>query len=167
MVLQLLLLSLTTSCRAFATWGPRTPPSLISQKMAIDDECVKTSEILSLESIRSTLIRQEETIIFALIERAQFRQNAVVYKKGGFGDLGCPLGSKEVDEQLSFLEYMLMGTVSFYMKFSHWVLSDVLIFNTPYADLTHFRRKHFIVECDAILLLKRPPSSLIDCQMGQ
>jgi chorismate mutase len=80
--------------------------------MAIDDECVKTSEILSLESIRSTLIRQEETIIFALIERAQFRQNAVVYQKGGFGDLGCPLGSKEVAEQLSFLEYMLMGTVS-------------------------------------------------------
>lgn len=80
--------------------------------MAIDDECVKTSEILSLESIRSTLIRQEETIIFALIERAQFRRNDIVYQKGGFGDLGCPLGSKDGDGELSFLEYMLMGTVS-------------------------------------------------------
>jgi chorismate mutase len=81
--------------------------------MSIDDECVKTAEILSLESIRSTLIRQEETIIFALIERAQFRCNDIVYQKGGFGDLGCPLGSKEVaGEELSFLEYMLMGTVS-------------------------------------------------------
>lgn len=31
---------------------------------------------LDLEQIRSSLIRQEETIIFALIERAQFRRNA-------------------------------------------------------------------------------------------
>ena len=111
MTVLFLLFSLMTSCGAFASWGPRTPSS-VSQSMAIDDECVKTSEILSLESIRSTLIRQEETIIFALIERAQFRRNDIVYQKGGFGDLGCPLGSKEGDGELSFLEYMLMGTVS-------------------------------------------------------
>ena len=41
-----------------------------------------TSDIFSLESIRSTLIRQEETIIFALIERAQFRRNHAVYEIG-------------------------------------------------------------------------------------
>ena len=40
-----------------------------------------TSDILSLESIRSSLIRQEETIIFALIERAQFLSNDVVYSR--------------------------------------------------------------------------------------
>jgi chorismate mutase len=81
--------------------------------MAIGDECVKTADVLSLDSIRSTLIRQEETIIFALIERAQFRENSIVYEKGGFGNLGCPLGSNPSasDEPLSFLEYMLMGTV--------------------------------------------------------
>lgn len=29
-------------------------------------------EVLDLQSLRNTLIRQEETIIFALIERSQF-----------------------------------------------------------------------------------------------
>ncbi len=38
---------------------------------------------LELESIRSNLIRQEETIIFSLIERSQFGRNSVIYKKGG------------------------------------------------------------------------------------
>ena len=78
---------------------------------------VKTANILSLDSIRSTLIRQEETIIFAIIERAQYRQNSIVYEHGGFGDLGVPLGStpeyiQSREESLSFLEYILMGTVS-------------------------------------------------------
>jgi len=76
---------------------------------------VKTVDVLSLESIRSTLIRQEETIIFALIERAQFRRNDIVYEPGGFGDLGLPLGSTVVasDDKapMSFLKYMLVGTV--------------------------------------------------------
>lgn len=75
---------------------------------------VKTADILSLDSIRSTLIRQEETIIFAIIERAQFRQNLILYKKGGFGNLGVPLGSSIPEDGdgnlLSFLEYMLVGT---------------------------------------------------------
>lgn len=77
------------------------------------DTCVKTVDVLSLDSIRSTLIRQEETIIFALIERAQFRRNTIAYEKGGFGDLGIPAGSTppvDSDDKLSFLEYMLVGT---------------------------------------------------------
>ena len=75
---------------------------------------LKTTDILSLPSIRSTLIRQEETIIFALIERSQFRQNPEVYRKGAAlsADLGTPVGSTvpSEEEKLSFLEYMLVGT---------------------------------------------------------
>ena len=72
---------------------------------------LKTSEVLSLDSIRASLIRQEETIIFALIERAQFRHNPIVYAPGGLGDLGVPPGSSSKEnEELSFLEYMLLGT---------------------------------------------------------
>lgn len=73
---------------------------------------LKTSEVLSLDSIRASLIRQEETIIFALIERAQFRHNPVVYRKGGLGSLGTPPGGRTQNEkeELSFLEYMLVGT---------------------------------------------------------
>lgn len=52
-----------------------------------------------------------------MIERSQYRENNIVYENGGFGDLGLPLGSKPEfmegrDEPLSFLEYMLIGTVS-------------------------------------------------------
>jgi len=42
---------------------------------------------LLLKSVRSSLVRQEETIIFALIERAQFRRNAPIYERGRFGDV--------------------------------------------------------------------------------
>jgi len=78
-----------------------------------EENKIKTCDILSLDSIRSTLIRQEETIIFALIERSQFRHNDVCYKRGGFGNLGLPMGSTPVnnDAELSFLEYFLVGTV--------------------------------------------------------
>lgn len=40
------------------------------------------NEQLLLENIRSVLVRLEETIIFALIERAQFHVNEVVYRAG-------------------------------------------------------------------------------------
>jgi len=40
---------------------------------------------LSLKSIRAVLIRQEETIVFGLIERAQFMRNGIIYKPGSFG----------------------------------------------------------------------------------
>ena len=75
---------------------------------------MKTADVLSLDSIRSTLIRQEETIIFALIERAQFRQNKICYIPDGFPGLDTPFGSTEnsTPKQLSLLDFMLMGTVS-------------------------------------------------------
>lgn len=112
---------------AFARWGPHLPTSLTSPAAAaslqrrtsldsatvsLDGDCVTTKDVFSLERIRSSLIRQEETIIFALIERAQFRENAIVYERGGFGCLGTPVGSTPVEngEELSFLEYMLVGT---------------------------------------------------------
>ncbi len=40
---------------------------------------------LDLSYIRRCLIRMEETIIFALIERAQFKHNDIIYKPGAFG----------------------------------------------------------------------------------
>lgn len=71
---------------------------------------VKTSDIFSLDSIRSTLVRQEETIIFALIERSQFFTNGDIYdcKVGHFRNVyGTPL---------SFLEYMLLETEKLHAK---------------------------------------------------
>ncbi len=43
------------------------------------------SEQLLLSNIRAVLARLEETIIFELIERAQFKRNDIIYKPGGFG----------------------------------------------------------------------------------
>ncbi|GJD08436.1 Chorismate mutase 3, chloroplastic [Galdieria sulphuraria] len=40
-------------------------------------------ERLKLEDLRERLIRQEESIIFALVERAQFMTNDVIYRPGG------------------------------------------------------------------------------------
>ena len=109
------------------------PTTTITTTMC--EENITTRDLLSLDYIRSTLIRQEETIIFALIERAQFRHNDIVYKVGGVPGLGTPPGSsgstsnsnnnlpnsaddeKEDQplEELSFLDFMFIGTVRYFI----------------------------------------------------
>ena len=63
----------------------------------------------SLDSVRSSLIRQEETIIFSLIEREQFGHNPKIY-----ADRTFRLNRKDVPDiygrDASFLEYMLCET---------------------------------------------------------
>lgn len=100
--------------------GPSAAASAATSSSADDgdddgEDRIKTRDLLSLDYIRSTLIRQEETIIFSLIERAQFRRNDVCYRPGGLPGLGVPPGSiaaEDDDEELSFLEFMLTGTAS-------------------------------------------------------
>ena len=46
---------------------------------------VMTNDLLQIDNIRAALNRLEETIIFALIERAQFKLNEIIYKQGAFG----------------------------------------------------------------------------------
>jgi len=108
-----LLLSTASMSNAFAVQGKgnnRWSPQTLRASASDNGENVKTIDILSLDSIRSSLIRQEETIIFALIERSQFLQNQQVYEKGAMGSF---VDQEDPSESLSFLEYMLMGTVSF------------------------------------------------------
>lgn len=73
-----------------------------------------TSDIFSLESIRSTLIRQEETIIFALIERAQFRRNHAVYEIGD--EFGGNALMNDDGELVSLLDWMFMETEKLHAK---------------------------------------------------
>lgn len=73
------------------------------------DNIIKTSDVLSLDSIRSTLVRQEETIIFALIERAQYRKNRFIYDSKD-------LLKDEENLPLSFLEWMLIETEKLHSK---------------------------------------------------
>lgn len=63
----------------------------------------------SLESVRGSLIRQEETIIFALIEREQFRCNNAIYTDRTFR-VNRSDAADIYGRDASFLEYMLSET---------------------------------------------------------
>lgn len=107
--------SSSTSLQATVNGDSSSPAATAPAITSNDDmENITTKDLLSLQSIRNSLIRQEETIIFALIERAQYRHNAIVYEHGGFGNLGTPSWSTPLEHEeegaLSFLEYMLVGT---------------------------------------------------------
>ena len=102
-----------TSTQLQSSATVRTTTSLSSTSDE-EEENITTRDLLSLDYIRSTLIRQEETIIFALIERSQFRQNDICYVPGGVPGLGVPPGSNienESEEDFSFLDFMFTGTV--------------------------------------------------------
>lgn len=63
----------------------------------------------SLDSVRGSLIRQEETIIFALIEREQFRCNTAIYTERTFR-VNRSDAADIYGRDASFLEYMLSET---------------------------------------------------------
>ncbi|KAK4536919.1 hypothetical protein CDCA_CDCA10G2944 [Cyanidium caldarium] len=76
---------------------------------------------LELDQLRSKLIRQEETIIFALIERAQFKTNRIIYRR---------------DEHFfripnfegSFLEYLLSETEKLHARVRRYTAPDEYAF---------------------------------------
>ncbi|KAF6239459.1 chorismate mutase [Scenedesmus sp. NREL 46B-D3] len=70
------------------------------------------SASLTLPNIRSSLIRQEDSIIFTLIERAQFAQNPLVYQPGG---VEVPAYGKD-GKQFSLMEYILRETEQLHGK---------------------------------------------------
>jgi chorismate mutase len=65
---------------------------------------------LSLDKIRGILNRLEDTIIFALIERAQFAYNQRIYQPRAFEEL-TRLGFDG-----SWLEWFIFGVESFHGK---------------------------------------------------
>lgn len=62
---------------------------------------------LSLDRIRGILTRLEDTIIFALIERAQFAHNPKAYQRGAFPEL------KAIGFEGSWLDWFLKETETF------------------------------------------------------
>ena len=63
---------------------------------------------LDLDKIRGVLTRLEDTIIFQLIERAQFAHNPKLYHKGEFQEL------KDLGFEGSLLDWFLKETESFH-----------------------------------------------------
>ncbi|KLO11777.1 chorismate mutase [Schizopora paradoxa] len=79
---------------------------------------------LSLDRIRSTLIRLEDTIIFSLIERAQFAHNPRIYERGGMKQLS------EIGFEGSWLEWFLKETETFHAKARRYTSPDEYPFTT-------------------------------------
>lgn len=76
--------------------------------MKMQQNFVLAKDPLSLDRIRSVLIRLEDTIIFSLIERAQFAHNPRIYQRGAFQEL------KDVGFSGSWLEWFLEETETFH-----------------------------------------------------
>jgi hypothetical protein len=68
--------------------APRRALTVTAQAAALKD----MSGLLTLDNIRSALIRQEDTIIFHLIERAQYATNESVYAEGAISVPGAQAG---------------------------------------------------------------------------
>jgi len=79
---------------------------------------------LSLDRIRSVLTRLEDTIIFSLIERAQFAHNPRIYQRGAFKELG------EHGFNGSFLDWFLKEIETFHAKARRYTSPDEYPFTT-------------------------------------
>jgi hypothetical protein len=64
------------------------------------------SSSYSLDQVRYSLIRQEDSLIFSLIERAQFKRNRPVYEMDS-ELIPVPLYDRHTGQRCSFLEYCL------------------------------------------------------------
>eukprot|EP00903_Cladosiphon_okamuranus_P009142 g8735.t1 len=81
----------------------------------------------SLESVRGSLIRQEETIIFALIEREQFRCNTAIYTDRTFR-VNRSDAADIYGRDASFLEYMLSETEKLHARVRRYMSLEELAF---------------------------------------
>src|SRR6266404_1943321 len=77
---------------------------------------------LSLERVRCILTRLEDTIIFSLIERAQFAHNPRIYDRGVFKEL------EDLKFKGSWLEWFLKETETFH---------GTQYFFSPLSQVTH------------------------------
>ncbi|CAL1712601.1 unnamed protein product [Somion occarium] len=83
---------------------------------------------LDLDKIRGILTRLEDTIIFQLIERAQFAHNPRLYQRGAFQEL------KDLGFEGSMLEWFLKETEGFHAKARRYTSPDEYPF-TPIEQL--------------------------------
>lgn len=88
------------------------------QRSARAREQADRSSTLCLDNIRQTLIRLEDTIIFSLIERAQFARNAPVYEVDAIPVPG-PQGRHQ-----SLLEYLLRETEQVHGRIRRYTSPD-------------------------------------------
>ncbi|WFD30022.1 chorismate mutase [Malassezia sp. CBS 17886] len=96
---------------------------------SINFHTTHADDILSLARIRATLQRMEDSIVFRLIERAQFAHNERMYEPGSFVELQEKEGWNR-----SWLEWFLFCTESAHAKLGRWLAPDEYAF-TPAGRL--------------------------------
>ncbi|KAI9183317.1 chorismate mutase aro7 [Blastocladiella emersonii ATCC 22665] len=82
------------------------------------------NEKLSLDKLRNVLVRLEDTIIFGLIERAQFSRNDQIYVQGAFKFDGAP------EYAGSFLDWFLHETEKIHARVRRYTSPD----EYPFTD---------------------------------
>eukprot|EP01018_Ginkgo_biloba_P035359 Gb_08624 [translate_table: standard] len=90
-----------------------------SPALRAEDNRLDRSENLTLDSIRNSLIRQEDSIIFNLLERAQYRFNAPTYDVNKFPMPGF---------HGSLIEFMLRETERLHTKVGRYRSPDEHLF---------------------------------------
>lgn len=83
---------------------------------------------LSLDRIRSVLVRLEDTIIFGLIERAQFTHSPRMYQKGTFKEL------TDIGFTGTWLEWFLKETEIFHAKARRYTSPDEYPFTSDLPE---------------------------------
>lgn len=86
---------------------------------------------LRLSDLRERLIRQEETIIFSLIERAQFKRNDIIYTPNAFE---LPVSSQNSESPAcdgTFSQYMLYELEKVYASVRRYTSPDEHPFAPP------------------------------------
>lgn len=99
-----------------ATAPHAAPPAALRD----DSESVDLSSALELPNVRESLIRQEDTIIFSIIERAQFAANSPVYEPDA---VPVPEFSAE-GQRYSLLEYILRQTEQLHGRIRRFTSPD-------------------------------------------
>ena len=95
-------------------------PSAVQAVCDAIDETQSGSSVVSLGNVRTQLIRQEDSIIFSLIERAQFLRNDRVYSPGG---VPVPAYTPE-GKCFTFLEYLLIDTEAVHGRIRRYTCPD-------------------------------------------
>ncbi|KAF5207030.1 Chorismate mutase 1 protein [Thalictrum thalictroides] len=109
--IQLKLISLnTTRKRLQPLQVSATSSASLEKKQRVDE-----SESLTLESIRHALIRQEDSIIYSLLERSQYNYNGDAYDQNAFGMDGF---------QGSLVEFMVRETEKLHAKVGRYTSPD-------------------------------------------
>uniref|UniRef100_A0A7S0RV80 chorismate mutase n=1 Tax=Pyramimonas obovata TaxID=1411642 RepID=A0A7S0RV80_9CHLO len=122
----------TRSVRLHASRGPRRARRVTAVKGSLtqpqpqsSQKDVDLSSTFSLDEVRQSLIRQEDSIIFSLIERAQFKHNDVVYQENS---IAVPLYDRHTGTRASFLEYYLRESEQMHGKMRRYTSPDEMAF---------------------------------------